>query len=53
MKVVNIKFYFPPEDWERAKKFYSDKEIRQILAEGGEGELSELLNDKEAHYGET
>lgn len=45
-KVVIVKFSFDEEKWATFKEFYSDAEIRQILEEGGVGELSILMSNK-------
>ena len=48
-KIVHIEFIFTAEEWTDFKKHYTDAEIRQILMEGGIGEMSNLMLSKEGY----
>lgn len=47
MKVLLIRFEMTQAEYEDIRQFYSDKEIREILKEGGLGEISQLMNTKD------
>ena len=46
-KTIIVRFTFTQEEWSAIKKYYNESEIRQILLIGGEGELDQLLQNKE------
>lgn len=47
LKVLWIRFAFSSRDWNRYRRHYSEREIRQILEEGGIAELETLIRAKE------
>ncbi len=56
MKKFVIKVTLGTDEYEAARKYYSDAEIRSILADGGLGELTNLLiakDDMEHRAGAT
>jgi len=54
-KAIIVRFEFTPDEWAEIKKHYKDDEVRQILIEGGIGELNILLDGRgaEDHADET
>lgn len=42
VKVINVRFEFDNEEWETLSKRYRLKDVRNILYEGGLGELMQL-----------
>jgi hypothetical protein len=46
-KVLIVRVEFDDKDWKEISKFYKEKTVRQIILEGGLGELGELVADKQ------
>lgn len=46
MKNIRIEFSFTDDEWEDLLEFYGEKQIRQILEAGGNGELSQLIENQ-------
>lgn len=51
-KVLIIRFELDADYYETVKKHYSDKDIRQILEDGGFGELRIVIDNKEGNDNE-
>lgn len=45
-KRLHITFTFSFEEWNELKLYYKESEIRQILLEGGVGELHQLMEHR-------
>lgn len=46
-KVFVVEIYIDNSLYQRAREFYTHKQIKQILAEGAEGELELIVNQNE------
>ena len=46
--IVKVEFTFTKDEMMRISKYYTKKELKQILYAGGNGELGSLLENRES-----